>query len=247
MSQSEGLPHVGNTNTGGGDMLTGSLSSLMAAAHELKSPLVLMRQLSLAAGDTSYSEQERARFLTQLTLIADRGLRLTSDLTRTVRLEDSLLATEPINAQQICEAIVHEMTPLYEQYGRVITLNTRRSCPIVLAHRELLSSVIYHFADNALHYGDDTGPVRVSLRARPSRGSVQISVRDFGPALSLRDWREARAKARALPTRPQASGLGLTIADQFSRAMGGSIGLTRHRDGATFYIELPISEQLSLL
>ena len=247
MSQSEGLRSGGDANGRGGDVRSGDLSSLMAAAHELKSPLVLIRQLSLTAQDEGYSPQEKAQFLQQLTLIADRGLRLTSDLTRTARLEDSLLATEPINAQQLCEVIVREVAPLYEQYGRTITVDIRRSCPIVLAHRELLHSVIYHFTDNALHYGDDTGSVRVSLRSQPSRGSVQIGVRDYGPALSLRDWRAARSAAKSLPTRPHASGLGLTIAEQFSQAMGGSIGLTRHRDGATFYIELPVSEQLSLL
>ena len=249
MSQSEGVLPDGGMNQRGGEALpSGVPSSLMAAAHELKSPLVLIRQLALAAQDDTRSDAERVQLLTQTTLIADRALRLTTDLTRTVHLEDSLFATEPINAQQICEHVVREMAPLYEQYGRVIKLETSRQAKtIVLAHRELLNSVIYHFADNALYYGDDTGPVKVSLRTKPSSGRLQIHVRDYGPRLSLRDWRAARAASQALPTRPHASGLGLTIAEQFSHAMGGSIGLTRHRDGATFYIELPLSEQLSLL
>lgn len=249
MSHGEGLSLEGDANRRGGEVLPGGMSSsLMAAAHELKSPLVLIRQLAFAAQNNDYSEDERARLLGQLTLIADRGLRLTTDLTRTARLEDSLFVTEPINAQQLCEHVVKEMAPLYQQYGRAITLEMpRKSSPIILAHRELLSSVVYHFADNALHYGDDTGPVRVFLRTRPSQGRVQIHVRDHGPRLSLSDWRAARAASTSLPTRPQASGLGLTIAEQFSQAMGGSIGLTRHRDGASFYIELPLSEQLSLL
>lgn len=249
MSHGEGLSPNGDVNRRGGEVLPdGMSSSLMAAAHELKSPLVLIRQLAFAAGDDGHSDDERARLLNQLTLVADRGLRLTTDLTRTAHLEDSLFATEPINAQQVCERIVKELAPLYEQYGRVIKLEApRRSGSIVLAHRELLASVIYHFADNALHYGDDTGPVRVFLRARPSEGRLQIHVRDHGPRLSLSDWRAARAASKGLPTRPHASGLGLMIAEQFSHAMGGSIGLTRHRDGATFYVELPLSEQLSLL
>ena len=247
--KSEGLLPNGDIHQCGGEALPASTpSSLVAAAHELKSPLVLIRQLVLAAQDDRYSEAERMRLLNQASLVAGRGLRLTTDLTRTALLEHSLFVTEPINAQQLCEQIVREMMPLYEQYGRTITLHaSRRTSSIVLAHRELLSSVVYHFADNALHYGDDTGPVRVSLRTHPSRGNLQIHVRDYGPRLSLQDWRAARAASQSLPTRPHASGLGLSIAEQFSQAMGGSIGLTRHRDGATFYIELPLSQQLSLL
>lgn len=242
MSQREGV----SVNSGG-TLRFDIPSSILTAAHELKSPLVLIRQLAFAAQDAQYSDQERERLLRQLTLIADRGLRLTSDLTRTAYLEDALFETEPVNAHQLCESIVREMGPLYEQYGRSITLGIHRARPLVLAHRELLSSVIYHFTDNALHYGDDTGPVTLSIQMQPSRRCLRIGVRDHGPALSLRDWRRARAASRSLPTRPHASGLGLQIAEQFSQAMGGKTGLIRHRDGATFYIELPISEQLSLI
>lgn len=241
MSQSEGVI------TGDARGQDDGFSSLMAAAHELKSPLVLIRQLALAALGPDCSAEDQTRLLMQLTLVADRGLRLTSDLTRTVNLEHSLFTVEPINAQQLCEGIAAELRPLYAQYGRALTLDTHRVRPLVLAHRELLSGVIYHFADNALHYGDDTGPVKISLRYRSSRRRLQIGVRDYGPALSLKDWRNARGQSQALPTRPHASGLGLRIAEQFSTAMGGTMGLTRHRDGATFYIELPVSEQLALL
>jgi integral membrane sensor signal transduction histidine kinase len=48
-------------------------------------------------------------------------------------------------------------------------------------------------------------------------------------------------------TRPESSGLGIYVANQFARAMNGRIGLIRHRDGLTFYVEMPISRQLSLI
>jgi len=51
----------------------------------------------------------------------------------------------------------------------------------------------------------------------------------------------------AIHARPQSSGLGLYIAGQFADAMNGRIGVTRHRDGATFYVDLQASKQLSLL
>ena len=225
----------------------GDISALVAAAHELKSPLVLMRQLALVSADSNRPESERTSALHQLTMVADRGLRLTADLTRTARLTDSLFAVEPVNVQQLCESIVQQITPLYEQYGRSIRFDVRRARPLALAHRELLSSVIYHFADNALHYGDD-GAVTVSLRTRTRQRQLRVGVRDEGPAMSLKEWRTLKGQpSSSMTTRPQASGLGLYIAEQFSQAMGGSIGLTRHRNGATFYIDLPLSEQLSLL
>jgi signal transduction histidine kinase len=140
-------------NTQGSASPTADISAVVAAAHELKSPLVLIRQLAFAAADGERSEHERDQALTQLTAVADRSLRLTTDLTRAARLEDSLFEVEPVNAQQLCEMIVAQIAPLYAEYGRTIYTTSHRSRPLVLAHRELLSSVLYHFADNALHYG----------------------------------------------------------------------------------------------
>lgn len=227
----------------------GDMSGLIAAAHELKSPLVLIRQLSFALADESLTASRKQELLQQLTLVTERGLRLTTDLTRTARLEDSLFDVEPVNAQQLCEAVVRQISPLYAQYGRSIRYRLQRTKPLVLAHRELLSSVVYHFADNALHYGDDGSLVEVSMRVRSQDKTLRIGVRDKGPAMSLTEWRKIQRDTSSgrVSTRPLSSGLGLRVAEQFSAAMGGAIGLTRHRDGVTFYVDLPISEQLSLL
>lgn len=119
-----------------------------------------------------------------------------------------------------------------------------------MAHPGLLESIIYHFSDNALYYGDDGGSsdVVVSLQHRRRTNRLRIGVRDKGPAMSLSEWRTAKAGARGgLSSRPLASGIGLYIAERFSEAMSGTIGLIRHRDGATFYVDIPISEQMTLL
>ena len=110
----------------GGGLLSDSLPSLIAAAHELKSPLALMRQLSLALESNDFSELERQRMLRQISLTSERAIRLTSDLTRSSRLEDAMFALEPINPQQLCEDIVHELTPLFKAYGSSVRLANRK-------------------------------------------------------------------------------------------------------------------------
>ena len=47
--------------------------------------------------------------------------------------------------------------------------------------------------------------------------------------------------------RPGSSGLGLYIAAKFAKYMQSDFGLIRHRDGTSFYIDLPVSGQLSFL
>jgi len=239
---------VGEAN--GKDIRQHEVSSLTAAAHELKSPLALMRQLALRleAGDVTDSQRH---LLQQITLTSERALRLTSDLTKSARLDDALFEVEPINPEQLCRDIVHELTPLFEAHGRSLAVNHRSHPLLLVANRDLLRRIIMNFSDNALHYSQPGTAVHLQIQALKKSGMVRVGIRDYGPALSSDMWRQLQKKLRHAPqtihARPQSSGLGLFIASQFAEAMQGTIGATRHRDGATFYVELQASRQLSLL
>lgn len=230
-----------------GDIFTGTPSDV-AAAHELKAPLALIRQLAFdIANDPGDPRVGAERIL----MTAERALRLTGDITKHARLEDSFFETEPLNAQMICEEVVDEIHPLYRANNRQIVVSDRRVSPLIVANRELLRRVLLGFADNALHHVDAETPVRVSVQANRKQHVVRLSVRDFGPAVQGESWRagevELGSRPSVLPIRPESSGLGIYLARQFAEAMRATIGVTRHRDGASFYIELPESMQMSLL
>lgn len=234
-----------------GGMLQDGISPLVAAAHELKSPLALVRQLSLMLETGDVSAAERERMLRQISLTSERALRLTSDLTRSVRLDDALFQLEPINPKQLCDDIVTELTPLFAAYGRDLRVAPRKHPLLLVANRDLLRRIIMNFSDNALHYAEEGSAVEIQINALNAGHTVRLGVRDYGPALSGDMWRSLKKKLATAPqpihARPQSSGLGIYIAGQFADAMKGKIGVTRHRDGATFYVDLHASSQLSLL
>lgn len=219
----------------------------VTAAHELKSPLALIRQLSLSLESGEYAPSEIERIARQVTLTSERALRLTTNLTKSARLEDSLFDLEPLNPLSLCEEVVAEMQPLYAAKGRTLQF-ARRSRPLLgLANKELLRRVMMNFVDNALHYGDATTPVIISAQAKDSL--IRLNVRDYGPGLpsSLTKKADPRELRSSLHARPESSGLGIYIAKQFAEAMNASVGTTRHQDGATFYVEIPTSTQMRLL
>lgn len=232
-------------------LLLGDLSFAVTAAHELKAPLALVRQLSLALETGDVNEAERARMIRQIVLTSERALRLTTDLSRSSRLEDGLFEMEPLNPQQICEEVANELAPLYKARGREIRVASHRGSMLVVANRDLLRRIVLNFGDNALHYADSTQPVELRAGTFAGGNKVRIGVRDYGPAVPTSMWQKLQAhlgtSAQPLHMRPQSSGLGLYVAGQFAGAMQGSIGATRHRDGATFYVDLTASTQLSLL
>jgi signal transduction histidine kinase len=245
MTASEGKKPADN------GLLSYDVPALTAAAHELKAPLALVRQLALRLEDATVSASERQRLLEQITLTTERALRLTGDLTRSARLDDALFELEPINPEQICRDIVAELTPLFEAHGRTLAVDHRSHPLLLVANRDLLRRILMNFSDNALHYSQPGTVVHLQIQALKGSGVVRVGVRDFGPALSSDVWRTLQKKLsrgpQAIHARPQSSGLGLFIASQFAEVMNGSIGATRHRDGATFYVELQASRQLSLL
>ncbi len=223
----------------------------LAAAHELKSPLALVRQLSLTleGGDATPADIER--IARQITLTSERALRLTTDLTKTARLEDSLFTLEPLNPVSLCEEVVMELAPLYRAKGKTLKFAPRSRPLLGLANRDLLRRILLNFVDNALHYSGPDTPVVISASSLDGGQRIRLGVRDYGPAVSTNIWKRLEStlgdSAQPMHARPESSGLGIYISNQFADAMDATIGTTRHRDGATFYVDIGASTQLRLL
>lgn len=234
-----------------GGNIDNGLSPIIAAAHELKSPLSLVRQLSLMLESGDADKASQRRMLRQISLTSERALRLTSDLTKSANLSSAMFQLEPINPSQLCKDIVSEFSPLFEAHGRSIKFISRKHTHLIVANRDLLRRILMNFSDNALNYAGLDGGVDVQVRSINHGKVIRLSVRDYGPSLSIDVWRSLKSKLPTAPqsvhARPLSSGLGLYISNQFADFMNGSIGVTRHRDGATFYVDLASSNQLSLL
>lgn len=225
-------------------------SSFIVAAHEMKAPLSIIRQLSLTLGDSEVeiSDFERDRILRQIDSTSERALRIVSDLTKVARLDDAMFELEPINARRVCVDVEREMSKIFELHNRKIIFKNSKVNDLIMANYDLLRSVLLNFADNALYSGDKKSKVEVILKG--SGDKIRIAVRDYGEELPLAIWRAVK-KQQNMPvraaSRPQSSGLGLYISQNFAQIMNAQIGVIRHRDGNTFYIDLNKSEQLSLI
>ena len=215
-------------------------------AHELKSPLALMRQLALSIDLENPAKLERTK--EQLVSVSERALRQVNDLTKIARLEDGLFEMEPVSPRALCDEVTRELRYLFRFNHRDLEIKYHNKSKLVIANRELLYSVIYNFCLNAMHYSDSE--TKSLLTIRDCRQKIRIDIRDFGPALPLDVWRELKRgwleKPTSIAMRPGSSGLGLYIASKFARFMNANVGAVRHRDGTSFYVELPISRQASL-
>lgn len=234
----------GNIHT---DDLSFELPSLLAAAHELKAPLILLRQLSLQMGDPNVPLTPELHRRMQLT--TERGLRLVDGLTRAARLEDGFFDTESLEVKSICQLVAQEMQPMARELGQKLHLNLPRKSLLAIGQYDLLTSLLIGLCDNALNHNLSGGQVVIS--SREHSGRIELAVRDSGPRISRKHFQQLTGKLgkpQPMSGRPRSSGLGLWVADNFARSMAGHLSATRHRDGGmTFTVSLPSSTQLSLL
>ena len=221
------------------------VDGILVAAHELKAPLAVLRQLALSFDGLDVGGEH---IRSEMVSVSERAIKQVNDLSKIRRLEDGLFAMEPVSVRAVCDDVTRELSYLFIHNKRDLYVKYSNRSRLVVANKDLLHSVVYNFLLNAMHYsGDET---RAELTVRDLKGKVKISIRDYGPALPMDVWREMRRgwidKPVSIAMRPGSSGLGLYIASKFSRYMHADVGAVRHRDGTSFYVELPVSKQVSL-
>lgn len=221
-------------------------SGIFVAAHELKAPLALMRQLALSLDPENPAETKE--YQDKLISVSDRALRQVNDLAKVARLEDALFEMESVAVRGVCDEVTEELKYLFRFQQRSLKVSYRNKQKLAVANRDLLHSIIYNFCVNALKYSDEDQTSLLTLKDK--KQFIRLEVRDFGPALPTDIYQKISRDALEGPTsisfRPDSSGLGLFIATCFARYMKANIGATRHRDGTSFFVDLPVSNQGTL-
>lgn len=223
------------------------VNGILVAAHELKAPLNLLRQLAFSL-DFVEDENDVKQIQNKMISVSDRAIRQVQDLTKIARLEDGLFEMEPVAVRGVCDDVTRELRSLFRFNHRNLVIEYKNRTRLVSANRELLYSIIYNFCLNAMHYSDEETRSELTLSDR--NGKVRIDVRDFGPALPTDVWKSLKKgwieKPTSIAMRPGSSGLGLYIASKFSQYMHANVGAVRHRDGTSFFVELTPSKQAML-
>lgn len=231
----------GRAEIDGGVSLRGNFASSSVLAHELKSPLALIRQLTFELEGAELTADERDELVRQVRLTSERALRFASNVASTSKRQQVLFDTTPLSSWVACRQVVQEIQPLYKAHGRSFGFSEKSRDYLAVANPDLLHRILMNFADNALEYSDPNSVVEVYTTLLRKRGRVRLGVRDRRQG----DKVNVSAKPSQLPY--DRHGLGLTIAQEFAQVFGGEIGASKHKDGNSFYVDLMISKQLTLV
>lgn len=223
------------------------VNGILVAASELKEPMVAMRQLALSL-ELARDAAVQKSLTVAIVKNAERGILQINDLMQVPRLSLENFPLETVSLRAVCEEALNDlsMVKIKPTENFVIKISSRVN--LAVANAFLLRRVIYNFCVNAIpysSYGEKSG-LFIESRA----GIVRVRVRDHGPAVGGEMISRIAEGFMMEPvkeaTRPEFLGLPLMIAADFALAMKSQVQTMRHLDGTSFYVDLPVSRQMSL-
>jgi len=214
-------------------------------AHELRSPLVSIRQIQsvLADGLAGPLSEKQEDFVKRGMKKIDALLALINDLLDVARLEAGRLVQRQtaLDLSALIEEMVFLMHVRAKEQGIVLTHSCENMQP-VLADPKNMEEVLNNLLTNAINYSPEGGKVTVTARGMGS--FVEIKVSDTGvgidpqelPKIFDKFYRVKHPKTRQVT----GTGLGLSIVKGIVEAYRGSIHVESVPDrGTTFTVMLP--------
>jgi signal transduction histidine kinase len=223
----DGLDSAGRRLT---SLLTAERELAVDASHQLRTPLTALsmrlEEVIAAADDPVAVREEGGAALAQAERLADVVSQLLDPSRRAAAGTASLTGIDAIIDQQVVE-----WEPAFRRSGRKLVVTGQRG---LRAHVTPggLAQVLATLVDNALMHG--AGPVEI--RTSQNTKSAVIEVEDQGKGVPPE--LVSRIFERSVSTRPEGTGLGLSLARTMAAADGGRVVLVRQRP-PVFAVFLP--------
>ncbi|WP_417910276.1 sensor histidine kinase [Candidatus Electronema sp. PJ] len=216
------------------------------AAHELKTPLAVIKAECDIALQKTRTEEEYAESLTSVREVANGMLDQINGLLTLARLDSGMLdasAFQPLSLNS-CIADAVRLTETLAKKKNVVISTSLNDEITIQGDKDTLTEAILNLVENAVKYNHPGGFVSVELNSRGKQAEIVIS--DTGIGISEEDrerifdrfYRSAAARGGA-----EGTGLGLSIAKAVMRTHNGEIKAEAQASGGSrFVLTLPLPE-----
>lgn len=220
------------------------------ASHELKTPIaVIAGFVETLRGPAKDDVEARERFLKIMEQQAERMRRLVEDLLSLNRIElnEHVPPRDTLDLPAVVRSAAEESTEF--ENGRIALETGAYGGPrAVRGDRGQLEQVFVNLIENALKYGGDRAPIRVTIaeRATPRR-QIGVTVEDFGPGIPSEHIRRLTERFYRVEEKSGAlksgTGLGLSIVKHAVSRHRGELEIeSRLGHGSRFTVWLPPEE-----
>ena len=219
------------------------------ASHELRTPVAVLRaRAELLQRDASALPEATREEVGRLQRDAEEMSELLGELLDLARLDaaDAKVELEPVAIADVAEEVASQLAPLAEE--RSVTLSAKVAPVWARAHLSRARQVLRALGDNAIKHTPPGGHVVLGVARDGDR--VRLTVSDDGEGMAAehlprvfdRFYRADAARSRGEGAARRGSGLGLSIAAELVRSMGGEIAIdSAPSKGTTVTVLLPLA------
>jgi signal transduction histidine kinase len=226
-------------------------------SHEFKTPLTTIRLYAELLDQGRVTDAgKRTDYLRTIARETQRLARLVNNVLDFSRLEQGKkrLDLRPLNLADELVRLLDAQAPRLAEMGMTLRREFPAEPLVVTTDRDALEQILLNLLDNACKYAALGGEVTVSLALPGAARSVglaggkpahaEVKVADRGPGVSsahqARIFEKFHRADDTLTAEKGGAGLGLSIARQLARGLGGELTyVERPGGGAEFVLTLP--------
>ncbi len=220
---------------------------LSDVAHELKTPLTVVRGAAEAMSDGTVPSEEYPQYCRRILRETEAMSRLVSDLLDVSRLRSGRVRFDPsdVDLAYLASALCEGLQPVAEEKGVTLSLEQRDTFPVLFLDRDRIRQLMIIFLDNALKHTPAGGNVTLFLDRVGDQ--VLVGVQDTGDGIAAEDIPYVFERYyKADPQRgglAAGSGIGLSIAREIVLLHGGTVDVVSQiGEGSCFTARLPLRE-----
>lgn len=208
-------------------------------AHQVRTPLATALLYGGQLGRPGLSDQQRARFASQLVDGLRHTEKLVSDMLAFSRGGNFIAS--PLRLREVLLQAEQTMQPRLDAESAHLYLSLGVGDDDALGNRDALVGVLCNLIDNSLNHAGRGAAIWIDLQR--VEGKARIRVEDDGPGIPT-DVRK-RIFDPFFTTRERGTGLGLAVAQTVLLSHGGSIhACNSTRGGACFELKLPLQAKV---
>lgn len=222
-------------------------SFISAVAHELRSPLTLIKGFVQGIVDGTVEADDQSKYLQIILKETTRLGKLISNLLDVQRMESNAYPIHPEHFD-INELIRRTLLKYEEEIERrkiEMNLDFRENTLIVLADRDGIEQVLSNLIENAMKFVEEGGTIGIGVQDKGDK--AWIDIKDNGIGISKEEqqviWNKFYKVDKARNRNKEGTGLGLHIAKQIIERHGEQIQVESELGkGTNFRFSLTLSD-----
>ena len=218
---------------------------MLAASHELKTPLTTLKGLSELLLDFELTEAQRRELLQDLHGQADRMERLIGDILAVSRIDSGRVSVDfsRVEVAPVVKHVCDEVRPTLN--GRTLACRVPDGLPPVFGEARKLHQILVNLLSNAIKYSEPG--TRIKLSARGDQAVVRFEVSDQGVGIRkehlVRLFEKFYRADDPAVRRVSGTGLGLYIVRNLVTMLGGRVQVrSDYGKGSVFTVTVPRAE-----